>query len=200
MQYSPRELEIVNHYLDAFGQPNKIFQEDNIPEPAPNTIRVLEFAPPSPDYDWEYATVGASSRPMPADQGQGPEAQHRIELLIYSRKRQPELADLLTKLAIYPFQLGTYFASGHTIAGTPGVAVVTGSSLTEILLIHPIFQEKEFEYIHHADGTHTQILFVVPIYLSERLYEKEHGRYSLIGLFGENRTDTSDLQRTPVVP
>jgi hypothetical protein len=199
MPYSPRDLEIVNHYANAYGQANQTFQEDNIPEPAPSTITVLEFAPPSPEYDWEYATVGASSRSIPSEQGAGPDAQHRMELVVYSRKRQPELADLLINLSVYPFLFGTYFASGHTIAGSPGGGVVTGSNLTEILLIHPIFQEPEFEYIHHKDGTHTQILFVVPLHLSERTYAKEHGYLELIDLFGKNKTDTSDLARPPVV-
>jgi hypothetical protein len=52
--------------------------------------------------------------------------------------------------------------------------------------------------VHHEDGTHTQILWVVPIYLSERLYAREHGPEALEELFSTHDTDATDLWRPAV--
>jgi hypothetical protein len=76
---------------------------------------------------------------------------------------------------------------------------VEGSPLTEILLGYPLFHPLDFEMIQHADGSHTHLLWVIPIYLSERAYIRENGYRAFEELLGEKKADTSDLWRAPVV-
>lgn len=209
MDISARDLEIISHYNRYFGQEARVIPFGNRPKPAPQSVAVIEFAAQSSESDWVYATVGASHEPQPGltnqaaqtPQGAPPEQQMegRIELVLLSRESHDDLVDLLESLAVYPFVTGGYFGPGHTVAGSPGSGVVEGSPLTEILLGVPHFEPPDFELIQHADGSHTHLLWVVPIYLSERLYIKEHGYFAFEELLVEKEANTSDLWRASVV-
>ena len=193
-----REKEIVAHYRRFLGKETRIVRFDGMPEPAPSTIRVLEYAPASEGDAWAYVTVGVSDRPMPDPNR--PDSQPndpRLELVAYSATQQEALIDVLPTLAAYPFAHNTFLGWGHMIAGTPGRGIVEGSPLTEILLSRPYLDGMDI--IHHEDGTHTQLLWVVPIHLSERMYAREHGHGALEELFAEHEIDSADLWRPPVV-
>ena len=107
------------------------------------------------------------------------------------------MAEFLAKLAFYPVQRNTFLAPGHIVPGDLGV--VEGSSLTNVLITRPYFQEAAFEVVHHQDGYHTHILWVIPIHTSERLFAVEHGHRALENAFADNEVDTSDLYREAVV-
>jgi hypothetical protein len=193
-----REKEIVAHYRRFLGKETRIVRFDGMPEPAPSTIRVLEYAPEQDGDAWAYTTVGVSDKPMPVPGDPAPQHDdHRIELVLYSATQQEELIDALHLLAAYPFVHNTFLSWGHMIAGSPGNGIVEGSPLTEILLSRPYLDGMDI--IHHEDGTHTQLLWVVPIHLSERMYAREHGHGGLEELFGEREIDSADLWRPPVV-
>jgi hypothetical protein len=193
--FTPRDQELLSHYVRFQGNYRSITTFGEGPEGAPKPLFVLEFAPPSEEYDWLYMTLGASRQPMPR---QAPT--HRIELLIYARQRQPELANVLAKLALYPFVNDTFLDVGHTIAGTPDTGIIPGSPLTEFLLTYPYFEAEGFDRISHADGSHTQILWATPLYLSERVYVTQHGWRALVEqVFPQHEVQPADLWRAPVV-
>jgi hypothetical protein len=200
MSQSERDNELIAHYHKHLGLEVRSIRFGERPAPRPGSITVLEFAPPNPDFDWVYVTVGASRKPMPDPESS---ARHptgrRFELIMLSDERQDALPDTLEALAAYPFVLNTLFTAGDIVRGSPGEGVLPGSPLTEILLTHPYFDKPEFETIQHKDGSHTHILWLIPIYISERLYAREHSSRTLEVLFGQNDTDTSDMMRPPVV-
>jgi hypothetical protein len=200
MNSQQRNLEIIDNYRKTTGTENRVLSFNDLPPPAPDNIDVMEFPPFKEDYDWVYATVGASAKPMPDPQGtaQLPSGR-RMELMLHSMRKHEGLADLLLALAVYPFEHNIFFSPGDIVAGTPGQGVVEGSPLTEILLTHPYTYPDPSGAIHHSEGSHTHILWVIPIYYAERLYAREHGFRALEAQFGNKQATTSDFWRPPVV-
>lgn len=193
--YSTHTTELVQHYTHFQGPVSNVLEFANGPQAAPRPILVLEFAPPSPEYDWLYITAGMGHKPVP--QGRW---DHHIELLMYTRQQQEELATSLAQLAMYPYVHNSFFDVGHTIAGEAGAGVVTGSPLTDILLTYVYAEAEGFDTINHSDGTHTQILWATPIYPSERVYAKQRGWKNLIEtVFIEQEVQPADLWRPPAV-
>ena len=193
----PSDSKLIQHYTQFWGEPTGTIVYQDIGTIG-LTVLVLEFEPEAEEEDWVYATVGASrqSMPRPIDMIYG-QSGERMELFLYSRQRNDELADLLSRLAVYPFEFKTFFASGHVI---PGNQPITGESvMTDLLLIRPLSEPPEFEIIGLADSSHIQILWVIPIHSTERIYIHEHGWEALEALFYDHQTDTSDLLRNPVV-
>jgi hypothetical protein len=196
--YEYRDIEIVQHYYKHLGKETRALLFDTLPAPSPNPIFVMEYAPPSDEYDWVYTTVGAS-RKIQKLEISDKTLMHRTEFIMFANKQNDEIVDTLLTLAAYPFIYETTFNVGDLVAGTPGEGIVTSSPLTEILLTHTYSNPPEFETIIHADGDTSHILWVIPIYLSERTYAREQGYLELERLFGIQQTDTSDLWRKPVI-
>ncbi len=198
MNYSHRDSEVIQHYIRYWAQPATVVKFDHDGQLAPNPIFVVEFAPSEEAESWVYATVGASRQPMPyPDDWIGEKPEHRIELFICARQRNYALREVLAGLAVYPFQYKTFIAAGHTIPGTH--SIVPDASLTDILFTRAYGMQQDFETIHHSDGSHTHILWVVPIYRSERLFILQYGWQALIDLFFEHKPDISDFSRLQVV-
>lgn len=191
----PRDRELVDHYVRFQGPYQRIFRFDEVPETTPNPIFVLEFAPAVEEYDWIYITAGMSRKPMPLGL-----PDHHIELMMYAGQRQEELANVLAKLARYPFVNATRFVVGDTIAGMPGEGIVAGSPLTEFILTHVYFESEGFDTILHSDGSHTHVMWATPIYLSERMFVKQHGWRALVEeVFPEQEVQPADLWRPPAI-
>lgn len=194
MEHKEHDLEIIDHYTRFIHSHGRKSEVADLPEPAPHPVAVIEFAPPSEDFDWVYATVGMSRKAMP----QSP-AEQRVEIVFYSRQSNSSIVDFLTRLVAYPFVVGTFLAPGHSIAGTPDVGIVESSPLTDVLLTIPYFEPPEFEVVAHSDGSHTHVLWAIPIYTSERLFVNQHGYMALLARFSANSTEASNLWRPPVV-
>ncbi len=173
MDTQAHDLAIVEHYKHYFGQEARAVRFAVRPQPASPSVVILEF-PPLAD-GGPLGSCNRGCQPQPAVSTSELRAEGRIELVLLSRERHDDLIDLLEALSAYPFLTSAHLGAGHTIAGSPGHGVVHGSPLTEILLAHPHFETPDFEVIHHADGSHTHTLWVVPIYLSERTLIKENG-------------------------
>lgn len=184
----------MSHYQKFWGTSATITEFNPQDDVSPTPICVAEFAPDSEDQDWVYATVGASRMEIPLS------ATHntipRLELFLYSRQQQPELARFLAGLATYPFVHQTFLSRGDTIRGTK--PILSESGLADVLLTYPYFEADGFGIIHCNDKTHTYMVWVIPIYPSERQFIREHGWNALEDLFNENETDTSDFYRQPV--
>ena len=67
MKYDARDLELVDHYTHFLGAPNARFTFDDVAEPAPYPIYVLEFPPMAEEYDWMYLTLASVESRCPAD-------------------------------------------------------------------------------------------------------------------------------------
>src|SRR6266511_3019329 len=110
MQPTTHDTEVIEHYSRFLGSEPHVTGIGNVPEGVPNPIAVLEFTPPSEEYDWVYATLGASREAMPDPQhSAGHPTGRRMELIMLSRKQHKELPDLLVTLATYPFVFDTFF-------------------------------------------------------------------------------------------
>jgi hypothetical protein len=120
--------------------------------------------------------------------------------MMYSAVRQEELANVLAKLASYPYVNSTFLAAGHTIAGKAGEGIVEGSPLTDFLFTPVYFEEDGFDMFQLSDKTHVEVLWATPIYVTERMFAKQHGWKTLVeGPFIEHEIQPGDLWRPAVV-
>jgi hypothetical protein len=197
MDYTRRDSEIIQHYAQFWGQPSTVVKFDHEIQLAPAPIFALEFAPSSEDETWVYATVGASRRAMLyPDNWSDEKPERRIELFSCVRECNHALLEVLSSLALYPFQQKTFLAPGHTIPGAH--SFVIDSPLTDVLFLPPYGMKQDFEVIRHHNGDHTHMLWTVPIYTSERLFIRQYGWKALVDLFFEHEPDISNLWRPPV--
>lgn len=201
MLHALTDNQVLQHYIRFWGEPRRVLESTAPPQTPPGPIYVAEFfLGTQQEPYWAYATVGASRSPMCYPETvQGQKSDFRFELLIYSLEQDAELIGTLRALANYPFYYKTYIGIGHRIAGSEGAGVVEGSPLTDILFAPPLNEPREFASLHLDGNLHTDILWVTPIYQSERLYAQEHGWLKLIELFADKEIDSEDFQRAPVV-
>ena len=197
---SPGNEQVLEHYKHFWGEPKQLFFSDRNNVSPPGPIIVAEFRSDDKTPIWTYATIGVSRYPMPYPPNwRHDKSDKRIELLMYAYQPMQELVDLLGGLALYPFSQRTFLGVGHTIPGPRGGAVVEGSPLTDILLIPALTEPKEFRILHIDQDHHIELLWVVPIYNSERLFVKEHGWGKLVELFSDKEVNAKDFTRLPVV-
>lgn len=192
-----RSQELLAHYITLWGKPQRQEPFVHAYPQGPHPLFTLEFPAPSQHEVWVYATLGASFQPMP--HAEAPE-DLRMELFIYAEQQQPELLASIGALALYPFVLHTFFAPGHTVLGSDDGGIISTSPLTDILLTRADFGPDTPDYVHHSDGSHTQLLWVVPVYRQERVFAAQHGEAALIELFVQHETNVFDLWRPAVIP
>jgi hypothetical protein len=189
---------VLRHYTNHWGRYSNRFEAEQDFRGTLSALSVLEFSPKTADQDWAYTTLGMSSFQMPyPKEWVDKRTSNRLEIFIYSNSRNEELKVLLMALAEYPFKKSTFFAQGHTV---PGIQGIGGNLLmTDVLLLRPIGEPPEFEIIHTDALDHVQMLWIVPIYRSEREFIKKKGWESLLNLFYKNKAETSNFFREPVV-
>lgn len=188
MNIETYDKQMINHYVHFLGKPNQwwSYQDDIL-----GTIRVLEFAPRLEGYDWIYLTVGCGHLPMP-------NTSMRIELLIYAQSAEIVLASVLASLAAYPFEKDTFFAKGHTVAGSD--SITEASPLTDFIILPIYFEAEGFDQIDISETLHVHILCALPIYRSEKEFAVKQGWRSLVEKeFMEAELMFGDLQRSAVV-
>jgi hypothetical protein len=189
---------IIDHYIRFWKKPDSIYSSGLRQDLPPGPISVAEFSPSSQDQDWTYATIGASRHPMPYPTNwKAEKPERRVELFIYSNKKNEDLSELLIKLAKYPFYNKTFLDRTHTIPGESGI--VKGSSMTDILLLRPYFEQEEFEIIHLNEFHHVRMLWIIPIYRSERKFIQKHKIDVFEELLHQTEPNTSDFLRPPII-
>lgn len=190
-----RDEEILQHYTQAWGQNSTIRSVRPDDPQAPSPIYVAEFPGRAQSEDWVYATIGMSRSELP---GLSSDSLIRsLELLLYVRQREPDVAPFLADLAAHPFAQHTALAPGQTLRRQR--PIVPGSRLIDVLFARPSFESKDTGIIHHSDGSYTALLWVIPIHVAEHQFVREHGVDALTELFRLHATDTSDLSRPPVM-
>lgn len=194
---------VIDHYVKHFGlEPltRHLYTRHDLPDAVPSPLNVLQFGPLSDHAYWVYATAGMSRKSMVLpSQDADTSGEIRGELLLYSDQSLEGIADSLAGIATYPFTNQTFLAEGHTIGGKLGRGVVPGSPITDILVAKPLYEEEDFEVIDLGDDCHAHVLWVLPIYPSERQYKIKHGFAALIDLFEQNEVDAIDSRRPPTV-
>lgn len=190
--------KLLDHYVSFWGKPTDAFEFKIEEAPTESTVYVVEFEPKIYDQTWIYATVGISWNSMKGPEVEQGNSGERIEMFIYSGERNPELVNTLISLASYPFINDTFFGIGHTIPGT-AQGIVEGSPLTDILFAPALNEEAGLRFFHLNKKIHTDILWVVPIYPSEGLFNTKYGPKELTYKFIEEEMDTVDFFRTPVI-
>ena len=76
--------------------------------------------------------------------------------------------------------------------------MVPGSPLTDLFLTAPEGMPPSFDHVDLDDGTHVEMVWVVPVYPAERAVAVRDGWRALEQRFRERETDTADLRRAPV--
>lgn len=197
-----RDHEIIQHFINFLGTPKSISQTNEVRKPTPSPISILEFAPNSKNNFWVYATIGANRRPMPYPKDWTDEKPElRVEFIICLNRPQPgtEIADSLTFLVEFPFVHNTFFDEGHVIDGSARGGIVQSSPLTDFFFENAYYYKQGLQFAHHEDGSHSRVLWVIPLYSSERLFYKKYGHESLLEIFNKDQTNLFDLQRLPAV-
>lgn len=192
-----RNKEILEHYQKFWGYPREIFDFD-VKEytDSPHLIYIAEFPPNSDGEDWVYATVGNYNVDL-SGRIKNEERSRKLEFFLYSNLPNPEIAKFLASLCVYPAVNKTYFSVGDTVRGE--TSILEGSALTDVLLTYPYFEERDFGIIHHTDNSHTLMIWLIPLYQTERQFVHESSWDALEELFRKNATDTSDFFRESVV-
>lgn len=195
-----RDQEVIEHYERYLGSLHHLYRHEDMPRPSPSPLFVAEFSPSAEIDDWVYATVGMSRKSMTnCTDAARSKNDLRAELLVYSYQQYSELSDTLADLAAYPFVNHTILAPDHTIAGSRGGGIVSGSPLTDIFFTIPFFMPDPFKVIQHADGSHSHVLWIIPVHPSERLLARDEGALQLLDRFSDCEVETADFWRTPVV-
>jgi hypothetical protein len=193
----PDNSSILAHYESNWGSANRILEIHRSRTTPPGIINVTEHAAKPNEHTWVYATLGISRYPMPyLITGDGKATTHRIELFIYSKTATQELANLLISLGEYPFDNNTFLGIGHTIPGDSGI--VPEAALSDVLFLKPYNEPDAFEFLQLTPELHIQMLWVVPIFRSERQLVLEHGWRALVQKFSEAELDSADFFRAPV--
>ena len=76
------------------------------------------------------------------------------------------------------------------------MGIVKGSEITDAVLAKPSVGYEETLNVIHTSLYHAHLLWILPIYPSERVFLRTHGLNSLIDLFFENDTDISNFYRS----
>ncbi len=198
MNLTSDDHQIIDHYTHFWGKPNRLSRFSNEQRGLVGSILVAEFIPLTEERDWIYATIGMSREPMPYPKDWTlARLERRAELFLYSRKQNENLPDLLWSLAKYPFEYSTFLGPGHTMQRES--EVITGATMSDILLLKPIGEPQSFQVVHLSDDQHAQMLWVIPVHRAERTFVKEKGTEALIELFFKYGTDTSDFRRSSVI-
>jgi len=188
---------VMKHYIQYWGEPIEVNKLDWPQEGGlGGSFRIVKFVPQA-DEKRIYATVGLSAQAMPARLPTPNDAfEPRAELFIYADLETNSLIELLTALVVYPFENQTFLWTRQTILGKS--PVTDHSKMTSVYITSPYFEEESFHSLHINDH-HIQMLWIVPIYESEREYKIKYGWQALEELFEEKELDIWSLQRDPLV-
>lgn len=147
-----------------------------------------------------WATVGMSILPMPVF-GMGyddPEKYRRVELaiLVDSKSDTMPLGSYLSAQEKYPWYHGTHFDHGHTIPCQQLGEV--GSNMSYMLIVEKAscLPSIDTSILKERDS---RLLFMLPIYESEREFAEKHGSTELLEKFKKLGTDLLNVDRAAIM-
>jgi hypothetical protein len=152
-------------------------------------LHVAKFPPAQPGDHWVFATIGAWRGTEPLKTG--------LEFVAVARSEAAAVLTHLGQLAYYNAgppenRLGV----GHTLS--IGESWVPGSPLDALLVSLPYLWGPKLEHCQVGDR-HIQVLWVIPIYETERVFGREQGLDALERRFEQVALDYLDPFRGPVI-
>ena len=180
------QTDIINHYEKIFHQNVKIHIWDKGPyEKLPNDFRVLEIPPTETKTMWTYATCCMSQ----------PEDSIRVELHIYSSKKEESIIELLTALAFY-HRVTNKIGLNHTVYfGRPW----QDSSKCEYGFVSlPYIDGPTLEDFNSPNGL-IKFYWLLPVTEAEVNYKKKFGTEALESKFDEPAFNYIDPNRASVI-
>jgi hypothetical protein len=183
---------ILSHYRGFWGADN-VEEVHWTPEHTASRLpdfHIAKVRPQQPDGMWIFATIGAW-RATAAEQ-------HGLEFVAAARSASATVLRHLMMAAYYHAgppenRLGV----GHTVA--VGEGWVDGSPLDALLVSLPYLWGPKLEHCQ-LPYRHIQVLWLIPIYETERAYARAHGADALEQRFEATAFDYLDPFRASVVP
>jgi hypothetical protein len=152
-------------------------------------LHIAKVEPAQPGEAWVFATIGAWRATESTD--------HGLEFVAVARSEAAAVMTHLGQLAYY--QAGppeNRLGVGHTLG--IGEGWIPGSPLDALLISLPYLWGPSLEHCQ-LKGRHIQVLWVIPVYESERAFGREHGLDALEQRFEDLSLDYVDPFRKPVV-
>lgn len=180
------QADIISHYERIFIKNPKIYLWDKGPyERLPYDFRILEFPPAESKNTWTYATCCMSQ----------PEDSTKIELHIYSSKKDESIIELLTALVFY-HRTTNKIGLNHTVYfGRPW----QDSSKCDYGFVSlPYIDDPALEDFNSANGL-IKFYWLLPVAEKEVEYKKEYGVEALESKFDEPQFNYIDPNRLSVV-
>ena len=180
------QVDIINHYEKAFHQNAKIYIWDKGPyERLPNDFRILEFPPTEAKNMWTYATCCMSQ----------PEDTMRVELHLFSSKKDESIIELLTALAFY-HRVTNKIGLNHTVfLGRPWQ---NGSKCDYGFVSLPYIDGPTLEDFNTTNGL-IKFYWLLPVTENEVNYKKKFGVEALESKFDDPAFNYIDPNRSSVV-
>jgi hypothetical protein len=134
---------------------------------------------------WTYATKFMSK----------PEDRSRLELHVFAREPNDDLAELLAAVAHY-HRTATWLGLGHTVNfGRPWWP---GSACDRGLISLPYLDGPELEWLDTSDGR-TRFLWLIPVTINEVEFKKKSGLEALERMLEKEKFNYLDPFRMSVV-
>ena len=178
--------EIIDHYKKSWQNDYKTYLWDKGPfEKLPHDFRVLEFEPTKNRNMWTYATCAMSQR----------EDYARIELHIFSSKRDEGLIELLTIIAHY-HRNTSKLNVGHSVNfGRPWQ---DKSNCQYGLISLPYLDGPSLEDFQSSAGI-LKFYWLIPVTEEEVNFKAKYGIESLEQIFDERGLDYINSNRSSLV-
>jgi hypothetical protein len=193
MTLSSSDHVILEHYENRWGKATQVYtiSDPRVPAQA-NPLYVAEFTLPI-DRLTIYASIGMSRAPMISG---NPQRDHRVEIFLGTFQPHPVLPKRIAMLAAYPHKGNKSIDNEHTIP--LGEPIVPNSQLTSVIFTPPYFDPPGFHHINMG-SYHIRILWVIPLYESEREFKIKDGWKSLRKIFEEKHVAIGDLMRVRAI-
>lgn len=123
---------------------------------------------------------------------------HRLEFLLLGLRDDERWLELATMVAYYHAGLDSQrFGLGHTVP--LGEPTLPGATCDQLLFCLPYPFGPELERCSLSDGTHIQVLWLLPITAAEKAFKNEHGLEELETRFEKAGIEYWDVTRRSVV-
>jgi hypothetical protein len=203
--------EIEAHLNPFFGEATNVFHE--LVSPLIH-LDVLIYPPKGDRKHWLYVTAGMSDLPMTVPDDLEAARFSRTELVIglphawgarlaqgFDDEEVYAPIGLMKWLARYPHEVGTFFASGHSIPNAVNADTMTGQApFSGVMLSHPTTWPEEAQAFELSNGQHLNFLGVYPIFEDEMELKLNKGTDVLYDAFDRHGvTEVFNIKRPSVL-
>jgi len=167
-------VELEAAYQEILGPIGSVLHET---ESRHAHVDVYVISPRAEREFWTFITSGMSDNDQPANNR---ECSDRVELVLYTKSKFPQVSNALRNFAHYPFESGQGLANGDTIPlGQHGEAVL-GSDRFPVLLFVEAVRPCDRELVGKVliEGKPLHPLMIIPLTESEFSFYQSNGLQS----------------------